>query len=327
MKLRTIDDMQVSALGYGAMGLSHAYGEPVERNDAERIIRSAYEAGYTYFDTAEVYRGTYKDGSESNNEELVGRALHDVRDKVRISTKFGISIAADRGLVPDSRPEVIRRSVEASLKRLNTDYIDLYYQHRSDPATEPETVAEVMSQLIREGKILHWGLSECSAQYIERADAVCHVSAIQNRYSMMARSAEALFPLLEKRHIALVAFSPLANGFLTSGAHSFSGSGGKDYRDTMPQFTEEGRERGQALLDLIERLAAEKNCTSAAISLAWMLNNKDYIIPIPGSKNVNRIRENAAAADIVLSADELEQIDSLLEKSDFLVFCGNRIVR
>ena len=143
----------------------------------------------------------------------------------------------------------------------------------------------------------------------------------------MARSAEALFPLLEKRHIALVAFSPLANGFLTSGAHSFSGSGGKDYRDTMPQFTEEGRERGQALLDLIERLAAEKNCTSAAISLAWMLNKKDYIIPIPGSKNVNRIRGNAAAADIVLSADGLEQIDSLLEKSDFLVFGGNSIVR
>ena len=226
MQTRTLGkDLQVSAVGLGCMGFSHAYGAPTESGEAVRLLRRAAEMGYTFFDTAEVY-GTPED--PHINEALVGEALAPVRDKVVIATKFGLRFDFDSGkvplpLIPDSRPETIRRSVEGSLRRLRTDHIDLYFQHRIDPQVEPETVAEVMADLIREGKITHWGISEVNEDYLRRAHTVCPVTAVQNRYSMMARQYEPLFPVLKELGVGLVAFSPMANGFLT-------GSYGKDSR-------------------------------------------------------------------------------------------------
>ena len=218
MNTRTLGtDLTVSAVGLGCMGFSHAYGAPTERGEAVRAIRAAYDLGYTLFDTAETY-GTAADPHD--NEKLVGEALKDVRDKVQIVTKFGIrfdetSTAVNKPLIPDSRPETIRSSVEGSLRRLGTGHIDLYFQHRMDPNVEPETVAQVMADLIKEGKITHWGISEADETYLRRAHAVCPATAVQNRYSMMARWHEALFPVLEELHVGFVAFSPMANGLLT----------------------------------------------------------------------------------------------------------------
>ncbi len=249
-------------------------------------------------------------------------------------TKFGIhfdmsSPAVNKPLVPDSRPEVIRASVEASLKRLNTDHIDLYYQHRLDPKVPIEEVARVMADLIREGKITHWGLSEANAETIRRAHAVCPVTAIQNRYSMMARWYEELFPMLEKLHIGYVAFSPLANGFL-SGKYDKNTrfEAGTDYRSVMPQFQPEGIDQNRALLDLLNKLAGEKNATPAQISLAWMLCKKPYIVPIPGTRKAARLQENAGAADVCLSAAEVQAIDTALGGMEMSqVFGGSRVVQ
>lgn len=319
------DGLEVSAIGLGCMGFSHAYGEPMEEGEATGLIRAAYDEGYTFFDTAEVYVGQMADGRMSINEELVGRALKDVRGSVQIATKFGITIMPDRSLVPDSRPETIRKSVEASLRKLGSDHIDLYYQHRVDPSVEPETVAEVMKDLIREGKILHWGISECGEDYLRRADAVCHVSAVQMRYSMMARGVEKLFPALEDLGIGLVAFSPLANGFLTAGDHVLSGNDPKDYRYAMGQYTDEGRVKGSKLLDLLASCAQAHGTTIPAISLAWMLSKKPWIVPIPGTRKLERMRENAGAAMVRLSGDELASLDKALDGMDFLVFGGSRM--
>ena len=318
-------DLQVSAVGLGCMGFSHAYGAPTETGEAVRMLRRAAEMGYTFFDTAEVY-GTPDDPHV--NESLVGEALAPVRDKVVIATKFGLRFDFDSGkvplpLIPDSRPETIRQSVEGSLRRLKTDHIDLYFQHRIDPKVEPETVAEVMADLIREGKITHWGISEANEDYLRRANAVCPVTAVQNRYSMMARQYESLFPTLEELGIGLVAFSPMANGFLTGSYGKDSHFDPKtDYRAGMPQFAPDAIDQNQPLLDLLRRLAAEKQATPAQISLAWMLCKKPWIVPIPGTTKTERIRENAGAADVVLTAEEIQNIDAKLDTMDLKVFGG-----
>ena len=279
-------DSKVSAVGLGCMGFSHAYGAPTEQKEAVYRLQQSVEMGYTFFDTAEVY-GTPEEPHQ--NEVLVGKALKDCRDKVVIATKFGIhfdmeSTDVNKLLVPDSRPEVIRASVEASLKRLDTDYINLYYQHRIDPDIPIEEVAGVMAELIQEGKITHWGLSETDEDTIRRAHAVCPVTAIQNRYSMMARWHESLFPVLEELDIGYVAFSPLANGFLSAKySRNSEFDSVSDYRSMMPQFSSEGVEQNQELLALLHRIADEKNATPAQISLAWMLCKKPYLVPIPGA--------------------------------------------
>ena len=246
MNTRTLGaDLTVSAVGLGCMGFSHAYGAPTEKNEAIRSIRAAYDLGYTMFDTAETY-GTAADPHE--NEKLVGEALADVRNSVQIVTKLGIrfdeaSAAVNKPLIPDSRPETIRASVEGSLRRLGTDHIDLYFQHRMDPVVEPEAVAQVMADLIREGKITHWGISEVTEDYLRRAHKVCPVTAVQNRYSMMVRQHEALFPVLEELNVGFVAFSPMANGLLTARYGKDDKFDPKlDYRSAMPQFTPEAAE-------------------------------------------------------------------------------------
>ena len=326
-----LSGLRVSAVGLGCMGMSHAYGAPADKKEMTELLAQAVDMGYTFFDTAEVY-GT--PGNPHDNEELVGAALKPYRDKIVLATKFGIhfdmsSPAVNKPLVPDSRPEVIRASVEASLKRLNTDHIDLYYQHRLDPKVPIEEVAGVMSDLIREGKITHWGLSEATEETIRRAHAVCPVTAIQNRYSMMARWYEELFPTLEELHIGYVAFSPLANGFL-SGRYDKNSrfEAGTDYRSVMPQFQPEGIDQNRALLDLLNKLAGEKNATPAQISLAWMLCKKPYIVPIPGTRKAARLQENAGAANVCLSAAEVQAIDTALGGMEMSqVFGGSRVVQ
>lgn len=328
MQYRTLGaDLSVSAVGLGCMGMSHAYGAPADKKEMTELLAQAVDLGYTFFDTAEVY-GT--PDNPHDNEELVGAALKPYRDKIVLATKFGIhfdmtSSATNKSLIPDSRPEVIRTSVEASLKRLGTDHIDLYYQHRLDPKVSIEEVAGVMADLIREGKITHWGLSEASEDTIRRAHAVCPVTAIQNRYSMMARWYESLFPVLEELHIGYVAFSPLANGFL-SGRYDKNSKfeAGTDYRSVMPQFQPESIDRNRDLLHLLNTLAEEKNATPAQISLAWMLCKKPYLVPIPGTRKLSRLLENAGASEICLTSDEVGAIDQALDSMEMSqVFGGS----
>lgn len=331
MNYRTLGaDLTVSTVGLGCMGMSHAYGAPADKKQMTELLAQAVDMGYTFFDTAEVY-GT--PDNPHDNEELVGAALKPYRDNIVLATKFGIhfdmtSNATNKPLVPDSRPEVIRASVDASLKRLDTDHIDLYYQHRLDPKIPIEEVAGVMSDLIREGKITHWGLSEATEETIRRAHAVCPVTAIQNRYSMMARWYENLFPVLEELHIGYVAFSPLANGFL-SGKYDKSSqfNAETDYRSIMPQFQPENIDRNHDLLTLLQKLAEQNNATPAQISLAWMLCKKPYIVPIPGTRKLSRLTENAGAADVILSAEEVASIDKALDGMEMSqVFGGSKIV-
>ncbi len=331
MKYRKLGrDLRVSAVGLGCMGFSHAYGAPTEKEEAIWTIKQAVELGYNFFDTAEVY-GTPEDPHQ--NEVLVGEALKECRNSMVIATKFGIhfdmeSTAVNKPLVPDSQPEVIRASAEASLKRLGADHIDLYYQHRADPNVPIEEVAGTMSELIKEGKITHWGLSEATEDTIRRAHAVCPVTAIQNRYSMMARWYEELFPVLEELDIGYVAFSPLANGFLSAkyGKDAvFDGS--LDYRSMMPQFSGQGMEQNQELLGLLHQTAQDKNATPAQISLAWMMCKKPYLVPIPGTRKSERLKENADAVDIELAASEVKAIDEALDAMEMsAVFGGSKVV-
>ena len=323
-------DLTVSSIGLGCMGFSHAYGAPTEEREAVRAIRSAFDLGYTLFDTAEVY-GTQADPHA--NERLVGEALRGIRDQVQIVSKFGIhfdeaSPSVNKPLVPDARPETIRASVEGSLKRLDTDHIDLYFQHRIDPTAEPEVVAGVMADLIREGKITHWGVSEANEDYLRRAHAVCPVTAVENRYSMMARHYEALFPVLDELHIGLVAFSPMANGLLTGAYGKDARFDPKlDYRSAMPQFTPQAADQNRELLQLLRDLAEQKHATPAQISLSWMLCRKPWIVPIPGTRKVERMRENAGAAEIVLSPEEVAALDEKLDTIPMsAVFGGTRTV-
>ena len=315
--------MKVYPVGLGCMGFSHASGAPTDHDTAVRTIREAYEMGYDFFDTAECYTGVYPDGTISYNEELVGEALRDVRQDVVIATKCGVTHGGDH-LILDSSPAKIRSSVEGSLKKLGTDHIDLYYQHRIDPKVEPETVAETMGSLIREGKILAWGISETTEDYLRRAHAVTPVTAIENRYSMMARWHESIFPVCEELGISYVAFSPMANGFLTGKYNAqtqFEGS--EDFRSRMPQYTEEGYSKAKELLDLLNSLSREKNATPAQLSLAWMICKKPYIIPIPGSRKPERLKENLEAGNVMLSAEEITAIDKRLDRMTFDVFGGH----
>lgn len=323
-------DLKVSAVGLGCMGLSHAYGKPVDKDTAVKFIQKAVEIGCTFFDTAEIY-GTADD--PHINEKIVGEALRPYRDKVVIATKFGITFDKSSKtlplpLVPNSRPEAIRQSVEGSLKRLRTDHIDLYYQHRLDKNVPIEEVAGVMADLIKEGKILHWGLSEATEETIRRAHKICPLTAIQNRYHMMYRNYENLFPVLEELHIGFVAFSPLANGFL-SGKYTeksiFTEKG--DYRAVMPQFQPESYAENKNLLKLINDMAQEKQATAAQISLAWMICKKPYIVPIPGTRKENRLLENLGAADVNLTSQEVAQIDNALDNMNIsAVYGGTKVI-
>ena len=300
------------------MGFSHAYGPAMERREAVKLIRRAYDMGYTFFDTAECYTGHEADGTPSLNEELVGEALRPIRDRVVIATKCGVQHLPGRRQRLDSSPAAVRRAVEGSLRRLGVECIDLYYQHRVDPAVEPETVAATMGELIREGKIREWGISEVRDEYLRRAHAVCPVAAIQNRYSLMARWYEALFPTLEELGVALVAFSPLANGVLST--HFGTEFADNDYRHGMPQFSPDGLAGSAELRALLVKLAAEKQATPAQIALAWELARRPYIVPIPGSRREERLRENAGAAAVCLSAAEADYITEQLSRMHMPVY-------
>lgn len=331
MQYRTIGkDLSVSAVGLGCMGMSHGYGAPADKKEMTELLVQAVDMGYTFFDTAEVY-GTAQ--NPHDNEKLIGKALKPYRNKIVIATKFGIhfdlsSSRINKPLLTDSRPEVIRSSVENSLRRLQTDHIDLYYQHRVDPDIPIEEVAGVMADLIREGKITHWGISEATEETIRRAHAVCPLTAIQNRYSMMARWHEILFPVLEELNIGYVAFSPLANGFLSAkyGKHTTFDSI-YDYRSIMPQFGTDNIDKNKALINLLHTMAAEKQAAPAQISLAWMLCKKPYIVPIPGTRKADRLKENAGAAEISLTAEEVDILDQTLNQMEMSeVFGGSNII-
>ncbi|MDE6373031.1 MAG: aldo/keto reductase [Clostridia bacterium] len=313
-------DLQVSAVGFGCMGISHAYGEPMNKREAIKLLREAVEKGYTFFDTAECYIG-----ENSNNEEIVGEALAPYKGKVQIATKFGIKHEG-RSLLCDSRPEIIKKSVEGSLKRLGVECIDLYYQHRIDRQVPAEEVAGIMAQLIKEGKIAHWGVSEANEEYLRKAHAICPVTAIQNRYSMMYRDYEKLFPVLEELSIGFVAFSPLANGFLSARYNAETRfDSNKDYRGEMPQFQREAYGQNIELITLLKNIAAKRNTTTAQIALAWLLGKKPYIVPIPGTTKIDRMKENAKAAEVWLTEKEVGEIDAALDKMQMSsVFGGHK---
>lgn len=327
MKYKTLGKtgIKISAVGLGCMGLSHAFGTPLGKREAADKVRAAFDLGYTFFDTAECYTGTNPDGTTAYNEEAVGEGIRGIRDKIVLCTKCGVRHLGDH-LEMDSRPETLRKSLEGSLKRLGTDYIDLYYQHRVDPKVEPEVVAETMAQFIKEGKIRAWGISAVGEDYLRRANAVCPVSAVQNMYSLIDRDTETLFPALEELGIALVAFSPLAKGFL-SGKYlerpTFDHP--EDNRSGRYQFSEEGFVYYQAVLELIRSMAQEKGATMAQIALAWMMCRKPWIVPIPGTRNVSRMEENAKASDITLTPQEVEQIDGALDQMHLASTASRRI--
>lgn len=304
-------NIQISPVGLGCMGFSHAYGEPMEKKEAVHRIRAAYDMGYTFYDTAQRYTGTNPDGTTSFNEELVGEALKEIRDKVVMATKCGITMIGNKRTL-DARPETIRKTLEESLNRLQSEYVDLYYLHSIDPNTPIEVVAQTMKGLFEEGKIRAWGVSQADENTIRRAHNTFKLSAVQNRYSMMARENESLFAVCEELGITFVAFSPMANGFLT-GAYDRKGKydSSNDFRAMMPQFTEEGFEESKDLLTYLQKLAMEKNATMGQISLAWM-ENKD-IVPIPGSRKLERMKENFDSCKVAMTIDEVYAIDAALD--------------
>lgn len=297
--------LTVSAIGFGCMGMSHGYGPAPDKQEMIALLRLAHERGVTLFDTAEVY-GPYA------NEELLGEALAPFREQVVIATKFGISIENGHQ-VQDSRPERIRMAVEGSLRRLRTEYIDLYYQHRVDPSIPIEEVAGTVQDLMREGKVRHWGLSEAGVQTIQRAHAALPLAAIQSEYSMFwRRPEEDLLPVLEELGIGLVPFSPLGKGFLTGTIGKNATFGSDDFRSIVPRFTPENLEANQVLVTLIKRLAAEKNSSPARVALAWLLAQKSWIVPIPGTRKQERLEDNLGAAELTLAPMELQTINAAL---------------
>lgn len=300
--------LEVSALGFGCMGISHGYGPATDTQQAIELIRTAVERGVTFFDTAEVY-GPFL------NEEIVGEALKPFRDHVVIATKFGFTFGDDnKQQILNSRPEHIRQAVDGSLRRLKTDVIDLLYQHRVDPDVPIEDVAGTVKDLIAEGKVKHFGLSEAGAQTIRRAHAVQPVTALQSEYSMWWREPEQeILPLLEELGIGLVPFSPLGKGFLTGSIKPGMKFGKDDFRSQVPRFTEQAIEANEKLVLLLGELAASKKVTSAQIALAWLLAQKPWIVPIPGTTKPHRLEENLGAADIILSQDDLQQITQALD--------------
>jgi aryl-alcohol dehydrogenase-like predicted oxidoreductase len=299
--------LEVSALGLGCMGLSFGYGPATEKNDAIKLIRTAFERGITFFDTAEAY-GPF------TNEELLGEALQPFRDEVVIATKFGFKDGKPP-LGADSRPERIREVAEAALKRLRTDRIDLFYQHRVDPAVPIEDVAGTVKDLIREGKVKHFGLSEAGAGSIRKAHAVQSVTALQSEYSLWWREPEQdILPVLEELGIGFVPFSPLGKGFLTGAINENTAFDQTDFRNTVPRFSEENRKANQALIEALAQIAADKNATPGQIALAWLLSQKRWIVPIPGTTKLHRLEENTGSADITLSARDLNEISDGLSQ-------------
>lgn len=297
--------LEVSALGFGCMGLNFSYSHALSTQESVTLVRQAVERGVTFFDTAEVY-GPY------TNEEIVGEALRPMRDQVVIATKFGCNIVDGKMAGVNSRPEQIRKAAEGSLKRLGVDVIDLLYQHRVDPNVPIEDVAGTVKDLIAEGKVKHFGMSEPGAQTVRRAHAVQPVAALQNEYSLWTRGPETngILEACEELGIALVAYSPLGKGFLTGAMNKDTKIGEGDFRKMLPRFTPEAMEKNQALIDLLKRIAEDKKATPAQIALAWLLARKPWIVPIPGTTKLHRLEENLGAADVVLSADDLAQIET-----------------
>ena len=309
MKYRKLGERgpKVSAIGLGCMGMSHGYGPAADKREMIALIRSAHEQGVTFFDTAEVY-GPYA------NEELVGEALAPIRGQVVVATKFGIQMQNGEQRL-DSRPEQIRRSVEGSLRRLRTDVIDLYYQHRVAPAVPIEEVASTVADLVREGKIRHWGLSEAGVGTIRRAHAVLPLTAIQSEYSMFWRQPEQeLLPALEELGIGLVPFSPLGKGFLTGRFNRESRFAADDFRSIVPRFTPENLDANQPLADYVRHVAATKNATPAQIALAWLTARKPWIVSIPGTRSPQHLADNLGAAEVALSAAEADAIGAELDR-------------
>jgi len=305
MQKRTLgkSGLEVSALGFGCMGISQSYGRPSSREDGIAIIRAAVDRGVTFFDTAEVY-GPY------TNEDLVGEALDPVRDQVAIATKFGFNIEQGKMAGLNSRPSQIRAVADASLKRLRTDRIDLFYQHRVDPDVPIEDVAGAVKDLIGEGKVKHFGLSEAGAQTIRRAHAVQRVAALQSEYSLWWREPEReILPTLEELGIGFVPFSPLGKGFLTGTIDDKTTFEPTDFRNVVPRFTEENRKANLAFVEWLKTFAARKNATPAQIALAWLLAQKPWIVSIPGTTKRHRLDENLGALDIDLTAEDLREID------------------
>lgn len=317
MKTRVLgkSGLEVSALGLGCMGMSFSYGAPKDKSEMISLLRSAVDRGITFFDTAEVY-GPF------TNEELLGEALFPVRDKVVIATKFGFDLAPQndpRGMqgspALDSRPERIRKVAEASLKRLKIEAIDLFYQHRVDPAVPIEDVAGTVKELIKEGKVRHFGLSEAGVQTIRRAHAVQPLTALQSEYSIWTRDPEAeILPALEELGIGFVPYSPLGRGFLTGKIDNNTTFASNDFRSTLPRFTPEAIEANQALVNLLRSIGESKQATPAQIALAWLLAKKPWIVPIPGTCKLERLEENLKSADIELSKDDLQAIESAAAK-------------
>ena len=310
MHTRTLGQgLRVSAIGLGCMGMSQSYGpNPGDRADMIAVLRSAIDSGVTFFDTAEVY-GPYV------NEELVGEALEPIRDQVVIATKFGWDIQGGRSVGLDSRPEQIRAVAEASLARLRTDVIDLFYQHRVDPAVPIEDVAGTVGELVAEGKVRHFGLSEASADTIRRAHAAFPVTALQSEYSLWTRDPETdVLPTLAALGIGFVPFSPLGKGFLTGTVTSAADLATDDIRRRVPRFEEENLVANRALVDHVAALAAAKGATPGQVALAWLLAQHPWIVPIPGTRRTPRIQENAAATAVGLSADELADLDTLAQR-------------
>jgi aryl-alcohol dehydrogenase-like predicted oxidoreductase len=310
-------NLEVSALGLGCMGLSFGFGPPVDKKEGISLIRAAVERGVTFFDTAEVY-GPY------TNEELVGEALAPFRERVVIATKFGFKIDPSTGKQAglDSRPQHIKEVAEASLKRLRSDTIDLFYQHRVDPDVPIEDVAGAVKDLIHEGKVRHFGLSEAGVKTIRRAHAVQPVTAVQSEYSLWwRRPEEELLPALEELGIGFVPFSPLGKGFLTGKIDEKTTFNKSDFRNIVPRFTQENRKANQALIDLLGRIAERKKATSGQIALAWLLVQKPWIVPIPGTTKLNRMEENIGSTDTTLSPVDLSDIDSAL---DTITVAGDR---
>lgn len=307
MRMRTLgkSGLEVSALGLGCMSMSHGYGPPADRQQMIALIRTAVERGVTLFDTAEVY-GAF------TNEELVGEALAPHRRDVVIATKFGFKIVDGKQAGLDSRPEHIREVAEASLKRLKTDVIDLFYQHRVDPNVPIEEVAGTVKELIRAGKVRHFGLSEASVDTIRRAHAVQPVSALQSEYSLWWREPEAqVLPTLEELGIGFVPFSPLGRGFLTGKIDENTALDSADFRRNVPRFEPEARKANKPLIDQLTAFAARKQATTAQLALAWLLARKPWIVPIPGTTKLHRLDENLRAASIELSAEDLQEIDGI----------------
>ena len=303
-------DLEVSAIGLGCMGLSFGFGPAVEKQAGIALIRAAVERGVTFFDTAEVY-GPF------TNEELVGEALAPFRRQVAIATKFGFKLDPNTGKQAglDSRPQHIKEVAEASLKRLKTDVIDLLYQHRVDPEVPIEDVAGAVKDLIQQGKVKHFGLSEAGVQTIRRAHAVQPVTALQSEYSLWFREPEGeVIPTLEELGIGFVPFSPLGKGFLTGAISADTKFDKNDFRNIVPRFTEENRKANQALVDLIGRFAQEKKATPAQVALAWLLEQKPWIVPIPGTTKLQRLEENLAAAKVHLTAEDVKQLEAATAK-------------